>query len=82
MENPLCKYKDIIGKPGTGVHSYRFMGFAIVDVLVTLLGAILIARLTRVPMYYMIPGIFLIGIIAHRMFCVRSTVDRILFPSA
>ena len=38
----LCKYKDILGKVGQGVHSYRLFGIAIVDVLLTILGAYII----------------------------------------
>lgn len=79
--NSLCKYKNIFGKPEEGLHSYRFLNLAIVDVLATLLAAILISRWTKIPMYYTIPGFFLIGIITHRMFCVRTTIDRFLFPN-
>ena len=28
-----CKYADILGKPGEGVHSKRFYGFALNDIL-------------------------------------------------
>ena len=33
----FCKYKDILGKPKTGLHSYRVFNVAIVDVLFTVL---------------------------------------------
>lgn len=32
----LCKYKDALGEPGKGIHSYRLFGIAIADVLMTL----------------------------------------------
>jgi hypothetical protein len=32
-----CPYKDIFGAPGTGAHSYRFMGLAAVDTFLTIL---------------------------------------------
>jgi hypothetical protein len=32
-----CPYKNIFGEPGTGAHSYRFMGFAIADTVLTLM---------------------------------------------
>ena len=35
----LCKYKDILGKPGQGVHSYRIFNIAIVDVILTISAA-------------------------------------------
>jgi len=76
----LCKYKDIIGKPGTGVHKYRFFGIAIVDVVVTIIGAYLIALFFKLHVLYTIIVTFIIGIISHRLFCVRSAVDKLLFP--
>jgi hypothetical protein len=27
------------------------------------------------------PGGFLLGIVLHRLFCVRTTIDRLLFPA-
>lgn len=35
----LCKYKDILGRPNEGVHSFRIFNIAIVDVLLTILAA-------------------------------------------
>ena len=39
----LCKYKNAFGKPDKGLHSYRFLGLAIVDVMLTIIAAILIS---------------------------------------
>ena len=33
----FCKYKDIFGKPKTGLHSYRIFNIAVVDFLLTIL---------------------------------------------
>ena len=38
----LCQYKDLLGKVGEGIHSYRIYNIAIVDVLLTILGAFII----------------------------------------
>ena len=35
----LCKYKDIFGKVGKGIHSFRICNIAVVDVLLTILAA-------------------------------------------
>ena len=32
MQGSGCPYKNILGKPQGGVHSYRFANLAIVDV--------------------------------------------------
>lgn len=79
MNNPLCKYKDIFGKPNTGVHRTRFLGVAIVDVIMTIIGAMFFAWAFQLPYVYTIIGFFLLGIAAHRLFCVRTTVDKLLF---
>ena len=80
MENNLCKYKEIGGIPGKGIHQYRIFNIAIVDVLATLLGAYLFAYYFNYPVIYIIILAFILGIIAHRMFCVRTTIDKLLFP--
>ena len=74
-----CAYKDIFGKPGTGAHSYRFMGFAIVDVALTVLVAMLTAWAFGIPLVWSLVGWFLAGIFLHWLFCVRTTVDKLIF---
>ena len=77
----LCKYKDSLGKVGKGIHSYRIFNIAIMDVLFTILGAYLI-HLFLLPKYNfscILLTIFVMGIILHRLFCVRTTIDKLLF---
>ena len=78
----LCAYKDALGKPGKGVHSYRLFGVAIVDVLLTILAAMLIAYFSKYDFYKILIALFILGIILHRLFCVRTTVDKLLFPNS
>lgn len=78
----LCKYKDSLGEPGKGVHSYRLFGVAIMDVIMTLLGALLISYFSGYPFLYVAVTLFILGILLHRLFCVRTTVDKLLFPNA
>ena len=75
----LCKYKDSLGVPNKGVHSYRFLGFAVFDVLSTIIGGILISYFFKTPLVYTIISVFVLGIILHRLFCVRTTLDKLLF---
>jgi hypothetical protein len=79
MENPLCKYKDLIGRPGEGIHSYRLFGIAIVDFFVTLLAALLCAYYFKWNVWYTLIGFFAAGILAHKAFCVRTAFDKMLF---
>ena len=78
----LCKYKDIFGKPGTGAHSYRIFNIAIVDVIFTIIFAWLIAKWMNLCFWKTLLGLFILGIIMHRLFCVRTTIDKLLFPNA
>ena len=75
----LCKYKDIFGKPNEGAHSYRIFNIAIVDVVLTILAAYLLSILTGYNIIYTLIFMFILGIISHRIFCVRTTIDKLLF---
>jgi hypothetical protein len=78
----LCAYKDALGKPGKGIHSYRLFGVAIADVILTILGAMLIAYFSKYDFYKILIALFILGIILHRLFCVRTTIDKLLFPNS
>ena len=77
----LCKYKDAFGKPGEGIHRIRIFGLGLIDVVTTLLGAYLISYFSGVSLVYVIPAVLVLGVIVHRIFCVRTKVDRMLFPN-
>ena len=76
----LCKYKDIFGKPNSGLHSLRILDIAIFDVLCVIIIGMLISNTFKMSLLYTIISLFILGIILHRLFCVRTTVDRLLFP--
>jgi hypothetical protein len=71
--------KDL-GVPNEGIHSYRIFNIAYMDVLATIIGSILLAYIMQWSYIKTIVGMFILGIILHRMFCVRTTVDKTLFP--
>ena len=72
-----CKYADILGKPGTGVHSIRIFNIAIVDVLLT----VLLAYFTKGSFnFWIVLAVwFVIGIIVHKIFCVKTTIGTFIF---
>ena len=83
----LCKYRNALGVPGKGAHSIRLGGVAgggvaVVDVLLTIVGAYIIAYFAHTSFAWTAAGLFLLGIILHRLFCVRTTIDKLLFPTA
>ena len=77
----FCKYKDALGEPKKALHSYRVFDIAVVDVLFTFL-------LAKFIQYYLMEEwdfllilvcCFAVGIILHRVFCVKTTIDKLLF---
>ena len=77
----LCHYKDIFGRPREGAHAYRLFDIAIVDVAATVLLALVISRIFGLSFWKSLVGLFIIGIISHRAFCVRTTVDKLVFSN-
>ena len=77
----LCKYKNSLGVPKKGIHSYRLFGLAIADVIMTILLALFISYIFKYSFLYTTITVFILGIILHRMFCVRTTIDKLLFPN-
>jgi hypothetical protein len=75
----LCKYKDIFGHPREGAHAYRIFDIAVVDVIATVVVAFIIARVFGLVFWKSLVVLFILGIILHRMFCVRTTVDKLVF---
>lgn len=87
MSCPFAKYSDIFGKPNEGVHSKRLLDIAIVDMGATLGIAAIISAITS---YYLKENFFkvfiilfiiflLLGIIFHRLFCVDTTINKLIF---
>jgi hypothetical protein len=76
-----CKYSEIFGKVGEGPHSFRLFNIAVVDVILTIIGAFLIHRflLPQYQFLYVLVALFALGIAMHHFFCVRTTIDKMLF---
>ena len=77
----LCKYKDSLGVPRKGVHKYRIFNIAIVDVLLTIILSGIIAYVFKLNFWLTLLIFFLLGIIAHHIFCVKTTIDKAIFVS-
>jgi hypothetical protein len=74
-----CIYKDSLGIPSQGFHTH-FLGVAILDVIGSIIIAEILAHVFNWNIYLTLIAVFLTGIVLHRMFCVRTTLDKILFP--
>ena len=75
----LCKYKNIFGYPNQGIHKYKIFNLAIVDVFFTILGSMLLSYIINISLWITIPFMFLLGIVFHKIFCVDTTLNKLLF---
>ena len=64
----LKKYKNIIGKPGTGLHKYKFKGTSYIDYFVTILGAFIMTYYTDIPLVLTTILLLSLGIVFHYLF--------------
>jgi len=71
----LCKYKDIFGKPNEGIHSYRLLDLAIMDIIFTIIAAYLISIVYGNFKCNLII-LFILSIILHKIFCVDTTIIK------
>lgn len=76
----LCPYRNIFGKPGEGVHSYRIFNIAMVDLGMTLLVAFGLSLVLKQSFALISSILLILGVVLHRLFCVRTTIDKLLFP--
>jgi len=77
----LCQYKDALGIPGQGIHSYRFMGIAIVDMIATIVAAVIISFIFKFSFIKTFILLFIFGEFLHYIFCVKTTIEQIIFHS-
>jgi hypothetical protein len=75
----LCKYKDIFGAPGEGVHSIRVFNIAVVDLFLTIIAAIIISYLLNMSFLIIFIDLIVLGIILHKLFCVDTTLNKLIF---
>ena len=72
----LCQYRHIFGKEKEGLHSYRIMDIAIMDVLLTFIGALLIAYYFKLNIIFVFIFLIILGTIIHYIFCVETTITK------
>ena len=80
MPSKLCKYKNLFGKPGEGIRKYRIFDIAIYDTAVVIIIGLIFYYFSGYNIWLTLAVLFISGIIAHRIFCVRTGLDKLLFP--
>lgn len=76
---PLGKYSESLGIPNEGVHSYRLFDVAIVDVIMTIVASGFISFVFKFNFIIILILLFVLGIILHRLFCVNTTINKLIF---
>ena len=73
----LCKYKNILGEPGKGIHSIRLFNISIIDVLLTFVLAWILNIFIKTNYFVVLVFCFCLGIILHKLFCVDTTIGKL-----
>lgn len=71
-----CQYKDVFGKPGEGVHSYRVSNIAAVDLALTIGVAKLTADYFETTFLWSLFIWIIASIFFHWLFCVETTLTK------
>jgi hypothetical protein len=74
------KNKKIFGTVNKGIHKYKIFNIAIFDLLFTLLSSIIISIFMKISFITIFIFLLLISIIFHRIYGIRTTIDKLLFP--
>ena len=75
----FCKYKSIFLDPSEGPHAFRIFGLAAVDTILTVLFGLWYSYKFNTNFWKTIIILFILGIILHRLFCVNTTIGKMIF---
>lgn len=81
MNFEFCTYKHIFGKERQGFHSIRLFDIAIGDLLLTIFGAYIISYILKTQFFITLLVVLVIGVIVHRLFCVNTKINTLIFGS-
>ena len=73
-----CPYANLFGEPNTGVHSIRVFGIAVVDTVLTVLAAYVIAKAYKINFWYSFVGLFVLGEILHYLFGTKTAFLKMI----
>jgi uncharacterized membrane protein len=79
MSCPFVKYSNIFGEPKTGFHSFRILDVAVGDLLGTAVISGLISYGLDFNFFLVLLFFIVLGIIFHRLFCVNTTINKLIF---
>lgn len=73
------KYSNIFGEEKKGLHRFRIYDIAIIDVILTILAAIIISYYTKYKFFIILIILFILGIIMHYLFGVNTTINKKIY---
>lgn len=77
--NKLCNYKDIFGKPNEGIRSrLRIFNISLIDVVLAIVLGLVLSKIFKLTKFNGILLSLLLGIIFHKIFCVETTISKLL----
>lgn len=74
----FCKYKNILGEVGKGIHSYRLFNIAIADVILTFISAVIISYIFNTNIIIVFIALMIFSVFIHYLFCVDTTLTKIV----
>ena len=78
INSPFKNFKDIFGKPNTGIHKIKLGDTSIIDYFATIIGAMIISYYTDIPLVIMTIMLLLLGILLHILFGVNTSTLKYL----
>tara|TARA_B100000941_G_scaffold233196_1_gene175723 strand:+ start:5142 stop:5390 length:249 start_codon:yes stop_codon:yes gene_type:complete len=72
------EYKNILGKPGTGVHKLKFKGTSLFDYFLTIASAFVITYMSNIPLVWSTVILFIIGIVLHYLVGIKTMAIKVL----
>ena len=75
----FCKYRHIFGIENEGVHKYRLLNIAIVDMVLTIILAFVCALYFKISFLLVFFVLIVIATLLHRLFCVETTITKLVF---
>ena len=79
MKKSKCPFANLFGEPGAGIHSWRILGLAGADVLLTIAAAYFISAKKKKSFGKTLFLLIGLGIILHRMFGVNTALNEFIF---
>ena len=71
------KYKNIFGKPGTGVHALKFKGTSIFDYFGTIVLSFIVTYFSNIPLVWSTIILFILGIISHYLVGINTMAIKL-----